>query len=119
MVHRNRWIILSFLALSCLRIPSSEAQTPTPPATPGWVFSTAAGYSNVTNAPTNNGFANVTEFKLSEYLAIRGDVFIMNNPNIIGSYVGPEYILPATKIFKSGSPNSAVSADKVEFFFNA
>ncbi len=85
---------------------------------PGWTFSTAAGYSNVTNAPTNNGFASVTELKLSEYLAIRGDVFLMTNPQVIGSYIGPEYILPATKVFKANA-NNPVNAGNVEFFFNA
>lgn len=95
-----------------------SAQGTAQPSTPGWTFSTAAGYSNVTNAQTNNGFANVTELKLSEYLAVRGDVFIMTNPQVIGSYVGPEYVLPATKIFKQNA-NNPVNAGNVEFFFNA
>lgn len=96
-----------------------RAQT-TPPATPlpGWTFSTAAGYSNVTNAPTNNGFANVTELKLSEYLAVRGDVFLMTSPQVLGSYVGPEYIVPASRFFKTNA-NNPVNASNVEFFFNA
>src|SRR5216684_6179735 len=113
MYHR---LVVLLLVLSCLLIPSSKAQTT--PSTPGWTFSTAAGYSNVTNAPTNNGFANVTELKISEYLAIRGDVFLMTNPQVIGTYVGPEYILPATKIFKANA-NNPVNAGNVEFFFNA
>lgn len=105
---------LLLLSAFCLIICStSEAQQ----QTPGWTFSTAAGYSNVTNAPTNNGFANVTELKLSEYLAVRGDVFVMISPAVIGSYVGPEYIFPASKLFKT-NPANPVNAGNVEFFVN-
>ena len=117
MVHR-RLIRLLYLALLCPLTPSLNAQTKASDSQPGWTFSTSAGYSNVTNAPTNNGFANVTELKLSTSIAIRGDVFLMTNPQMIGSYVGPEYILPANKLFKS-NPNNPVNSDNVEFFFNA
>lgn len=102
---------LFFLLL--LASPAMAQQNP-----PGWTFSTAAGYSNVTNAPTNNGFANVTELKLSEYIAIRGDVFVITSPSVIGSYVGPEYIFPASKLFKTNG-NNPVNAGNVEFFVNA
>jgi hypothetical protein len=115
---KRKSIAVILVVAALLFASSCLAQTPAPPAPTGWTFSTAAGYSNVTNAPTNNGFANVTELKLSTSLAIRGDVFIMTNPNVIGSYVGPEYIFPANRIFKS-NPNNPVNSDNVEFFFNA
>ena len=116
--------LLSF-ACGLLFAISTFAQTTTPPsnptpqpATPGWTFQTAAGYSNVSGAETNNGFANVTELRLSTSVAIRGDVFMVTNPNVIGSYVGPEYIIPATKFFKTNA-NNPVNASNVEFFLNA
>ena len=80
------------VAVICLFAVGVSAQTP---AVPGWSFSTAGGFSNVSNAPTNNGFVNVTELRLSEYYAVRGDVFLMTNPQVIGSYIS-DMQLPGT-----------------------
>lgn len=89
---------------------SAAAQTPTPtptpaPQVPGWAFSVSGGYSNVTNAPTNNGVAIVTELKLATFtrkyfsdISARGDVFIIGNPNVTGSYVGPQVTVLKTNV---------------------
>lgn len=118
------WKVVATLMLALFVNASfATAQTPTPTPTPvaqapGWVFSTSAGYSNVSNAPTNNGFANVTELRLSQSLVIRGDMFLMTNPQVIGAFVGPEYLLPASRIFKPGPNTGAFDAANVEFFAN-
>ena len=108
------------LPLLALLLPLHlQAQTSPPNPVPGWSFSTAGGFSNVSNAPTNNGFVNVTELRLSEYYAVRGDVFLMTNPQVIGSYISAQGIIPASKIFKNTKDQFAVNSKNVDFFINA
>lgn len=115
-MHHRKLIHLLLLVLFYPLIPRASAQATPTPATPGWVFSVSGGYSNVTNAPTNNGVAIVTELKLASYtsrkyftdLSARGDTFIIQNPNVTGAYIGPQATL-----FKS-----SLNGQDTEFFAN-
>lgn len=118
MIRRFSYAVTCILVFAASTFGQNTPPSNPAPNIPGWTFSVAAGYANVSNAPTNNGFANVTELKLSEYLAVRGDVFLVTNPQVLGSYIGPEYFVPASKFFKVNA-NNPVNAGNVEFFFNA
>jgi hypothetical protein len=112
------------LILGCLLLLPGllYAQTTPPPKPPdvlenAWNVSVNGGYSNVSNAPTNNGFVTGISFRLSQHLNLRSDVYILNSPQgMVLALAGPEYRFSLEHLLKSSA--FAANASRVEAFFN-
>jgi hypothetical protein len=92
-----------------IAIGTAGAQTAPPPTTPGYTVSVNGGFSNVSNAPTNNGFMFDTELALSPTLSARGDVFVLSAPSVTISLASVQYQFPITKWIKN--PTSVTVQD--------
>lgn len=109
--------LLPTLALLILAIPA-KAQNP-PPANPpdllegAWNVSVYGAYSK---QQTNNGFATGLSLRLSQHLAMRSDVFILNSPQVTVALGGAEYRFSLEHLIKGS--NYAANASRVEAFLN-
>lgn len=106
------------LLLALFLCSISAAQTP-PPKPPdvlegAWNVSVYGAYSK---QQTNNGFATGLSMRLSQHLAMRTDVYILNDPQITIALGGAEYRFSLEHLIKGS--NYAANASKVEAFLNA
>lgn len=118
--HRKHLYCLALLAaLLLLSTLAAEAQTTKPPDVleNAWNVSVNGAYSNLTNAPTNNGFVTGVSFRLSQHLNLRSDVYILQSPQgLTMALAGPEYRFSLEHLLKSTA--FAANASRIEPFFN-
>lgn len=117
----KRIIVLtfSFWFVMAVLVPIAFGQSPTKPADPletGWNVMVNGGYSNVSNASTNNGFFFSTGIRLGQHWAARGDVFVTASPAVTTSLAKPEYRFSALHLFPN---NQSPTVRNTEFFVNA
>lgn len=117
-------IKIAVLIVTVLFAASAYAQTPTPAPKPpdvlesGWNVSVNGSYSNLTNAPTNNGFVTGMSFRMAQHWNLRSDVYILQSPQgLTMALAGPEYRFGLEHILKN--TNFAANANRIEAFFNA
>jgi len=112
---------IATLALALLITPLLMAQTPPPAPAPkppdilenAWNVSVYGAYSK---QQTNNGFATGLSLRLSQHLAMRSDVYILNSPQVTVALGGLEYRFSLEHLLKSS--NYAANAARVEAFAN-
>lgn len=112
-------LFLGFSVAAFGQTTPPPAPTPKPPdiMEGAWNVSVNGGYSNISNAPTNNGFVSGVSLRLSQHLNLRSDVYLLNSPQgMVLALAGPEYRFSLAHVLKSSS--YAASADRVEAFFN-
>src|SRR6266850_375584 len=112
---------IATLALALLITPLLMAQTPPPAPAPkppdilenAWNVSVYGAYSK---QQTNNGFATGLSLRLSQHLAMRSDVYILNSPQVTVALGGVEYRFSLEHLLKSST--YAANASRVEAFAN-
>jgi len=110
-------IALSIAVLLLFLASTAAAQTP-PPKPPdilenAWNVSVYGAYSK---QQTNNGFATGLSLRLSQHLAMRSDVYILNSPQVTVALGGVEYRFSLEHLLKSST--YAANASRVEAFAN-
>ena len=113
----NRKIAVSAVVCLFLAIAASAQTTPTPkdPLETGYQVSVNAGVGTVSNAPTNNGYFFSSGFRVSQHMNVRADLYLLNNPALTISLLGPEYRISAQHLFKN---SSYTTVNNLEFFVN-
>lgn len=120
MVYRRLMYLAATLLLLSLSV---NAQTPPAPKPPdplegAWNVSVNGAYSNVTNAPTNNGFVTGVSFRVTQHFNLRSDVYVLQSPQgLTMALAGPEYRFSLEHLLKSTT--FAANAAKIEPFINA
>src|SRR6266566_857986 len=101
--------------LILLFAPLAEAQTPKPPdpLEGAWNVSVYGAYAK---QQTNNGFATGLSLRVSQHLAVRSDVYVLNDPQVTVALGGAEYRFSLEHLVKKS--NYAANASRIEAFVN-
>lgn len=118
-----RLLFLAAVLLLTANTGVTFGQTQPPPSSSdpfetGWSVSVSGGYTNVSNAQTNNGYFFSSAVRVAQHWNMRADIFILNSPQVTIAVAGPEYRLSINHILPQLSGNFPI-INNMELFANA